>query len=197
MMPVFAMVRARADALACAANLKQVGAMLGAYLNDNNNLLPGPLNSAQMPNYSTADPTQLAGFIAPYLGLPAPSAASVKAPIMVCPSYAKVDPALDKPVYAIDEISQAATPFWAFGSTSDGSKPKRLVALAELTGTNGNPLTLSNTMVMRDYLAGASATLVTTSVTYNSSKPVHNSFLNALYFDWHVGTLKANTLAPE
>jgi len=197
LMPVMAMVRARADGVACAANLRQIGASTGAYINDNNNQLPGPLNAAQMPTYSTADPTQLAGFIAPYLSLPIPSSVSQKAPIMVCPAYARVDPALDKPVYAIDEITQAAVPFWAFGSTENESKPKRLAALAEVTGANGSPLTLSNLMVVRDYLAGPSATLVTTTVTFNSNQPVHSTFLNALYFDWHVGTLKPNTLQPQ
>jgi prepilin-type N-terminal cleavage/methylation domain-containing protein/prepilin-type processing-associated H-X9-DG protein len=216
-LPVFGKIRARADGVACAANLRQIGGGIGGYLVDNDNKLPGPLSTGQMPTYSSADNnTQLFDYIAQYLALPVAPSTPQNVRIMMCPSYVKAVPGLDKPVYAIDPLMQADTttsglrmvPFtsavgstsaqvWAFGNVAAAIPPMKLNALTELTDQNNMPATLSKLMVMRDYNAGSSATLVTTTVTYNSQNPVHVGFLNALFFDWHVGTLAPNTLLPK
>jgi prepilin-type N-terminal cleavage/methylation domain-containing protein len=221
-LPVFNMVRARADGTACAANLRQIGAAIAGYAGDNDGTLPGPVSPGQMATYSTSDTTQLAELLTVYLSLPLPTGAPQKAPIMTCPSFAKVDQALDQPVYAVDPLYQPnpgpgasglvpilanGSPVWAFGNKASGAMqpggtmPMKIAGLTTLTDQNGNPVELSRMVALRDYIGGSSATLVLssggTTATYNSGQPVHKTYLNALFFDQHVGTLNTKTLMPQ
>jgi prepilin-type processing-associated H-X9-DG protein len=136
---------------------------------------------------------------------------------MTCPAYAKADPTLQSPVYAIDPLYQAvvgqglvslfsdAGQIWAFGNPSgantgnsnnnntgvannpNGTTPLRIAALTSLTDQRGNPADLSHMIVMRDFIGGQG----------NANQPVHKSYVNALFFDWHVGTLVPTTLMPQ
>jgi prepilin-type N-terminal cleavage/methylation domain-containing protein/prepilin-type processing-associated H-X9-DG protein len=220
--PVFAMARARADGAACMANLRQIGAAIAGYAADNDGSLPGPAAQAQKTIYSTADTTQLAELLSVYLSLPAPTGSPQKAPIMTCPAFAKVTQDPQMAVYAIDSLYQAnpgagaATlvpiysstgQVWAFGNTGgtpgvNGSgSPMKIAGLTTLTDQNGNPGDPSRMVALRDYLGGSSATLVLGggggTVTYNSGQPVHKTYLNALFFDWHVGLLNPKSLMPQ
>ncbi|HEY3899747.1 MAG TPA: prepilin-type N-terminal cleavage/methylation domain-containing protein [Chthoniobacter sp.] len=214
-LPVMAAARARADGTACASNLRQIGVAIAAYAGDNDNLLPGPLSQNQMATYSTTDPTQLAEMLSVYMALPTPTGALQKAPIMTCPSFAKVDQALDQPVYAIDPLYQAnagpgqtglvpivvggGSQVWAFGNKQLGATPMKIAGLVSLVDKNGNPANPSHMVALRDFLGGSSATLPVAgaTATYNSGQPVHKAYVNALFFDWHVSTLNANTLMPQ
>jgi prepilin-type N-terminal cleavage/methylation domain-containing protein len=95
LLPVLTGIRQRADGTVCSSNLRQIGIALGDYLADNGNALPGPLSSNQLPTYSSSDPTSVAGSLAQYLGLPPATNAVQKAPIFICPAYARVVPALN------------------------------------------------------------------------------------------------------
>jgi prepilin-type N-terminal cleavage/methylation domain-containing protein/prepilin-type processing-associated H-X9-DG protein len=214
-LPVMAAARARADGTACASNLRQVGTAIAAYASDNDNSLPGPVTQGQMATYSTSDTTQLAELLSVYLALPTPTGSPQKAPIMMCPAFVKADQALDQPVYAIDPLYQsnpgAGMPLvpivisgqsvWAFGNKANGATPLKIAGLTTLTDQNGYPAEPSRMVALRDYIGGASATLVLgnggSTVTYNSNKPVHKTYVNALFFDWHVSTLNPTTLVPQ
>jgi prepilin-type N-terminal cleavage/methylation domain-containing protein len=196
LLPVISSMRARADSAACSANLRQIGVAISAYVNENDNTLPGPLSSGQMPTYSTASTGSLAVALAKYLTLPAASATAVTAPIFLCPAYAKDYPKMDQPVYAADQITQAAPPVYPFGDQASNTPPLKLSALASLVDSAGNPLSSAGIIALRDYLH-VSGTLVTTTVTFASKKPVHRDHLNALYFDWHAGVVDIATLKPK
>jgi prepilin-type N-terminal cleavage/methylation domain-containing protein len=195
LLPVMSNIRARGDNVQCVANLHQIGIAIGTYVADNDGTLPGPLSAGQYPTYTNTDTTSLANALVKYLSLPSATAAKQKAQIFLCPSYAKLVPALDSPVYAVDDISKAVPLVSPFG-VSGGSQPLRLSALTGLIDSNGAPISLANTIALRDFTKEG-ATLATTWVTWTSAHPVHRDHLNALFYDWHVGAVDTVMLLPK
>ena len=195
MLPVMGLIRARGDSIQCTSNLRQIGIAIGGYVGDNDGVLPGPVIAGQLPTYKSTDTTSLALILAKYLNIPTAPAGTQKAPVFLCPAYAKSNPALDKPVYLVADISNAAPAASPFGVT--GGQPMRLSAISGLADmTSGTPIGLGSSIALRDYVA-ASATLVTTTVTYTSPKPVHGDHCNALFYDWHAGAVDPNTLQAK
>jgi len=197
LMPVMGAVRARADSVQCASNLRQIGNAIGGYAGDNDGTLPGPLATGQMPTYTNSDATSLAADLVKYLGLPAATSAAQTARIFVCPAYAKVTPGLDQPVYAVQQVSNAVGRQWPFGVPGDATQaPMKLAALTAMTDSIGKPIPSATTIALRDYTM-LTGTLATTTVTFSTAQPAHRNILNALFFDWHVGPVDAATLAPK
>jgi prepilin-type N-terminal cleavage/methylation domain-containing protein/prepilin-type processing-associated H-X9-DG protein len=195
MLPVMSLIRARGDSIQCVSNLRQIGIAIAGYVGDNDGVLPGPVVAGQMPTYKSTDTTSLALLLAKYLNLPAAPTGSQKAPVFLCQAYVKANPALDQPVYFVADITNAAPSVSPFGV--GGGQPMKLSALNGLVDQNtGNPISLGNSIALRDYVA-ASATLVFTTVTYTSAKPVHGDHCNTLFYDWHVGAVDPNTLQPK
>ena len=192
LLPVVGNIRTRADSTQCAANLRQIGAAIAGYANENDNTLPGPLTTDQLPTYSSSVTGSLLVYLAKYLGLPPATATSQTAPIFVCPAYAKVVRGLDQAVYKVGGIGSASP----FGDALAGSQPMKLAALASLSDGSGKPATYGNSIALRDAVMEG-ATIVTQWVTWDSQHPVHHDHLNALYFDWHVGSVNTVTLQPK
>jgi len=196
-MPLASTIKARADGAQCLSNLRQIGLAIGGYTADHDSTLPGPLEAGQLPTYSTADTASLAGFLAPYLGLPAATGAPQKAPVFICPAYAKGDPGLDQPVYAIQQITNSPANQWPFGLPGGASQPPlKLSALTMINDATQNHISAATIIALRDY-ASAQSRLVTTTVTFSTVTPVHRTFLNALFFDWHVGPVNTATFQPQ
>ena len=197
MLPVMSTIRARGDSIQCISNLRQIGVAIAGYVGDNDGVLPGPVIAGQMPTYKSTDATSLALILAKYLNLPTTPTGTQKAPVFLCPSYVKANPALDQPVYFaadINNVGPSSSTLSPFGVTS--GQPLRLSAINGLNNNQGNPISLGSTIALRDYVA-ASATLVTTTVTYTSPKPVHGDHCNTPFYDWHVGAVDPNTLQPK
>ena len=196
LLPVLSSARARGDNIQCVANLRQIGTAIGSYVADNDGTLPGPLVTEQLPTYNDTMGGSLAANIAKYLGMPPGGPTLQKAPTFLCPSYVKVVPKLDSPVYAVESISKAVPVIPPFGDNENSKAPLRLAALSGLVDGSGNPVSLVDTIAVRDFVK-SDATLVTQWVTWDSKHPVHGDHLNALFYDWHVGAVATNTLQPK
>jgi prepilin-type processing-associated H-X9-DG protein len=76
----------------------------------------------------------------------------------------------------------------------------KIAGLPTLNDQLGNPAEPSRMVALRDFIGGSSATVTLGSggntATYNSGQPVHKAYVNALFFDWHVGVLNPNSLMP-
>ena len=115
--------------------------------------------------------------LAQYLALPPATNIVQKAPVFICPAYARVVPALNYPVYGLETVfesrspagvTQPAVPVYPFGVTDGGTQPPmRLAALTGIADSSGKPISLAEVIVLRDYT-------------------VHTDHLNALAISaWH------------
>src|SRR5262247_1427145 len=85
--PALAKAKQKATQAACMSNMKQVGHALQMYTDDNSDSLPGPCFTGARASYDKTSGTELIYYIAPNLGQPAPSDATVIANVFVCPGY--------------------------------------------------------------------------------------------------------------
>jgi prepilin-type processing-associated H-X9-DG protein len=73
----------------------------------------------------------------------------------------------------------------------------KLGALSALVDGTGNPVSTATTIALRDFQNATGTLNFLGGVTYSTVPPVHKTFLNALFFDWHVGPVKISTMAPQ
>jgi prepilin-type N-terminal cleavage/methylation domain-containing protein/prepilin-type processing-associated H-X9-DG protein len=209
LLPVFSTVQNRTSSIKSVANLKQLGACIQSYMNDNNAILPGPLWGAQSGTYVrgvtvsySAQPAQYAGgsllvFLGPYLGNPVTS----KTAYTDCFMYPAFIPYAQKnataPDYIVSDISatgvasattsglnEAQNP-WGYAQSPAGT-PKNMAEVSLFC------LSLANTWAISE--------LDQQLVGINSGdgwyseippSPVHRNGRNALFFDWHVARMDA------
>ena len=89
---VTARVLAKARQAGCVASMRQVGIATGAYIQDNNDRMPGPLKlNGQLPNYTNKSDTTLSctlfSHLGPYLGLEEKSEPTGLPDSLVCPGF--------------------------------------------------------------------------------------------------------------
>ena len=214
LLPALSRIQENANATKCSANLRQIGTAINAYTTDSDGLLPGPLAIWQLPftealasdklpdaGSPETDPAdrQLTRRLAKYLPTPKSSTPNDRSSVFVCPSFIKVVPRLDAPVYVLNPRPLTGVDHPPFGDADQSKPPVKKAMLSNWIDTKSTggeqPLDLSRTWAMKDadaqafvgslYSAPAppSATLPMT--------PVHRDIRNALFYDWHVGKLEA------
>src|SRR6266446_961123 len=92
LLPALANARRRAYATQCLSNLKQTGAALQMYIDDNQQVMPGPVWAGAMASYDIGSSSEMIWYIATYLGASAPSGQPAIANAFVCPGYVQSAP---------------------------------------------------------------------------------------------------------
>ena len=82
-------VGAASDRSKAISNMRQIGAGINIFTADNDGRLPGPLWPGQLAQFDPARSGRLVRELAPYLGIPTPTAPKVD-PLFVPPAYRKV-----------------------------------------------------------------------------------------------------------
>jgi prepilin-type N-terminal cleavage/methylation domain-containing protein len=116
LLPALAKAKQKAMQASCISNLKQVGLAMNMYVDEYANRLPGPMYwgisknyykttknfGAGFGNFSEIGPTELIGYLAPYLKLPDPPLSPGRATgmVAVCPAFTRSAPnPLPAPAY--------------------------------------------------------------------------------------------------
>jgi prepilin-type processing-associated H-X9-DG protein len=215
-LPAVSKVRNTAVSTICLSNLRQIGAAITLYAQDNSGYLPGPLFSTQVEWYSSTtkypdgkiDPYgSMAGYLAPYLGLPPISAISQQASVFMCPSFLKRAPnGTSGPAYSIQQVLDLGGKVLSSGSFS-GTRdvnpwgyppssnylttggPIKMTQLSEaMIGYNTSNGTLQGQMNQTWAITDADKLIGNASASWYSelpATPVHGAYRNALFFDWH------------
>lgn len=188
MLAVYGINQARESAgvTQCMSNLRQVHLALMSYVEDHNGMLPGPLTGAMTPYFklnNKGEPTgnQLAGYLAPYLDVPMPSAAGEGAfnYYMSCPAHlATMTPAERQSTQITRSYGiPLAGLDYPFGYTQGGTpsaEPKQFLAYV----SQRSP---SATWMLRD-----DDQLLHPGNAQFSKEPIHKKGRNHLYFDGSV-----------
>ena len=225
--PTVTKVRNTADSTACLSNLRQIGAAISLYSQDHSGYLPGPLFSVQGAWYSTTskfpdgvvDPWgSMAGYLAPYLGLPPISASGQYASVFMCPTFAKKGPVGNLgPAYCVQQVlglngavsngslsgARTVNP-WGYPPASTyppaGTGPIRMSQLTEaLIGKNANA-TMQGQMTETWAIADDDRQIGNPSASWYAqipAIPVHGAYRNMLFFDWHAQQLPNSAIIQQ
>lgn len=204
-LPVLGKMRSKADLAAGVSNLRQVGAAIQSYANDNEQMLPKVYSGQGVIYYDGAPNTPntftLGNKLWSYLNLPAPKNSAQEAKILGNPAYYRTRPSATSPALFLNYQVPAPSPtfkgevFTPWGDPSPyppsfplGKEPKNVPFLAQ------NPSGLSKlwAAVDVDKTLAQSPPLGTPTFTgagwYSQlpAKPVYGSAHTYLYFDWSV-----------
>jgi prepilin-type N-terminal cleavage/methylation domain-containing protein/prepilin-type processing-associated H-X9-DG protein len=194
LLPALAHAKQKAYGIQCISNLKQVGTALQMYVDDNRQLLPGPVWAGARASYDNNSGDELIYHIASYLSQPAPSAQTVIAKVFVCPGYEHAAPDLTslvgRKIYLLsDDVDPSPlNRVPPFGYPANGSDP----AIQPLKyGSFDNYVSRSQIHAITDVdqaFPGLNPSISWWSDLPN--KPVHGAVRNQLFFDWHVQAVK-------
>ncbi|HEX8313140.1 MAG TPA: type II secretion system protein, partial [Chthoniobacteraceae bacterium] len=137
LLPVLNKIRAQADSTKCTSNLRQIGAAINLYCNENDGRLPGPLSQMQYPRNDSTSPRSgsLANLLEKYLDLEdkrGGTASEHLNTVFLCPSWQKVMKNVDAPSYTMnfrdtikagDSTGSASVEQPTWGDASAGSEP--------------------------------------------------------------------------
>jgi prepilin-type N-terminal cleavage/methylation domain-containing protein/prepilin-type processing-associated H-X9-DG protein len=194
LLPALAKAKRRAYGIQCISNLKQTGLALQMYVNDNQDVLPGPLWAGARPNYDNSADDELIYYIATYLGQKVPTTQMRIAKVFVCPSYEQSAPNYTSPINRkmyllnddIDPSPVIRVP--PFGYPATGTTP----AIKPLKYSSfDNYISKSQLHALTD-VDQAFPGLDPSITWWNDlpNKPVHGTVRNQLFFDWHVQAVK-------
>jgi prepilin-type N-terminal cleavage/methylation domain-containing protein/prepilin-type processing-associated H-X9-DG protein len=192
----------------CLSNLRQIGLGILQYTEENNGVLPGPLQAMQFPWWSGAgpnggDPTQLASYLQPYLALKKTRTKWDGTDVFVCPAYKSVKKGVgDSPAYALNirvPMGEELTERPPFGypcaiypntfKTNATMWPLRMVELPEIRGTNGSPAQASTWLMMDADQQNERFKNEPADLRSLPPYKVHRTHRNALFFDFHVARI--------
>jgi prepilin-type processing-associated H-X9-DG protein len=193
LLPALARAKAKGDQTHCLSNLKQVGIAIHLYADDNEDVLPGGCVSGVQASYSASTPAELAYFIAPYLGYPAPSGQIITTKVLTCPAFDK---------NSMDVSGLTGKPF-LLNSTADPAPGSQLPPFGypSFPGPEKIPLKLtelerygptSTMWVMTDTERGDIVNPA--AVSWFETLPlkrVHGAVRNGLFFDGHVAAKRS------
>ncbi len=208
LLPALAAAKQKAYQINCTSNLKQVGTAIQMYVNDNNDLLPGPCWTGMFFTYTTVSPNgdryngSLAAFLTSYLAYPQPSTLLSTSAVSICPAQRlklpvkTQNPPLFVPVSYFSQAKITNDPPTGLDVTSfpfgrPDSAPDRAPTKKHLSIRRS-----SDTWVMVDcdvqflnslgFTAGSGVTYY----DYVPALPVHSgknpARRNYLYYDWSV-----------
>lgn len=203
------------DDVSCLSNLRQIGLGILDYAQENNGVLPGPLQAMQYPwwplmgfrHINNGDPTQLASYVQPYLALKKTSTKWNGDDVFVCPAFKKAVKVLgDSPVYALNirvRMGEDLQEYPPFGypcesfpgtfKTSINILPLRLVNLSEIRDTKGLAAQSSTWLMMDADQENERFQRENADLSSLTPLKVHVSHRNALFFDFHVARIDQDT----
>lgn len=197
-LPALARAKQKAFSTQCLSNLKQIGTAIQIYLDDNQQVLPGPVWAGARASYDNNSSDELIWYIATSLGSKAPSAQTVVCPVFVCPGYERLAPGLSsdlssmvgRKVYILnsdldpDPLKQVPP----FGYPANGSSPA--IEPIKYTAID-NFVSRSQIYAVSD-VDQAFPGLDPSVSWWNDlpNKPVHGAVRNQLFFDWHAQSVK-------
>ena len=190
------------------ANMRNAGTAIMAYAAENNNTLPGPCGLGIIPtcNSTSKASGDLAGFIAPYLGITVPTNSTyVIVPALVSPGVTAYSSALAKPTSRIPHYIQSdmlrgttnsggpgtIRPFGYAGTSGSAAinDPLRLTRLGDFTNDTGQPLSSVNVWLLSDADQQLTDVQAKASGWFVSlpPKPVYGATRLRMYADGHAG----------
>lgn len=193
----FTAVNKSAASAKCVSNLRQVGIAMSTSMADHDGALPGPLWTWQSPWYDSGDYGSIGTVLAKYFSVQ-PTTSKQKADILICPAWQRGAPYQEDDLYVMNtKVDVGGTPTNPWGNADIVEKnggvfgldpagldtPKKTVALSGVS--------LSKTWAMQD-LDKKLATVPQGPKWYGiAPTPVHGTFRNALFFDFHVAAIPA------
>lgn len=196
LLPVLAMAKEKSYRVQCVSNLKQLGAAIQMYVDDQAGQLPGPVWLGFYEEYDNQDFTRLPYYIAPYMGLPAAQLTPQDALLARCPSAARHWTAAMAGTALMSNyvpLSYMASPQITNINSGVVTRPFGYPYTQPPfnTGTNEAPKLLHDVfnpalcwaLTDVDQQNGFSAA---NYYDYLPVKPAHGRVRNQLFFDWHV-----------
>jgi len=185
LLPALARAKQKAQKTTCLSNLKQIGAGIQMYSDDNKESLPGPVWSGARASYDKGDSSELIYYIATYIGAPAPSTKIVVAEVFVCPGYRQNAPDLTsmegRKCYLLNrDIDPTPAAVAPFGYPTPPATPLKLNQIASYASPAS---VFAITDVDKVNVDPEEAVAWWSTLPY---KPVHGNVRNELYFDAHV-----------
>jgi prepilin-type N-terminal cleavage/methylation domain-containing protein/prepilin-type processing-associated H-X9-DG protein len=184
--PLVGKIRSVAHRSVCQSGLRQIGAAVLLYAQENRGVLPGQKSphgaglAASQTCYARAD-NQLATCISPYLNIPVDPGANTLVPLFLCPTFARkhpdlVVPAPQKFLWQLNISNQidGVADSWPFGNFNKNIPSLRLDQIRDW----------SRTTMMQD----ADLKMVTASWAA-APEPVHGNVRNCVWFDGHVSAI--------
>ena len=187
LLPVLSRAKRKAVRIHCLSNFRQIGQGIQMYADDNEDFLPGPLLIGQPHQYDANSTNFMAYFIAPYVGLPKPSAQLVTTELFICPAFLRSDASGSTSGGRIgtkvnNDVDPGPATVYPFGyPLLPGAQSRRPQRLTQIS-VYGSPADL---FALHD----ADQQNVSSSAGWYRqlpSRPVHGAVRNQLYFDWHI-----------
>ena len=208
LLPALAKAKQKALQINCTSNLKQIGTAISLYTMDNEDSLPGPCWTGMFFTYADTAGDRyngsLAGFIATYVGYPAPTSLVRTAAVAQCPAQLKVLPnlvpnpaTLAVPVSYFSQSTvfndpPANTDFvkYPFGRPNSASDPDKVKKVSAIKRTSESWAMTDCDQQFMTSLGIASATYL----SYVPAFPVHSGKSPAsrqyLFYDWSVRSVR-------
>ncbi|PYJ05120.1 MAG: Type II secretory pathway pseudopilin PulG-like protein [Verrucomicrobia bacterium] len=193
LLPALASAKRRAYATQCLSNLKQTGVALQMYIDDNQQVMPGPAWAGAVASYDVSSSQEFIWFIATYLGAPAPAKQPAVAWAFVCPGYLRSAPELNglsgRKVYLLnDDLDPSplkkVPPFGYPLPPDNPVAPLRYTALDSFVPP-------SQIFAISDVDQALPSLNPSVSWWWQlPNKPVHGAVRNQLFFDWHAQAVK-------
>ena len=191
LLPALAQAKATAQKCRCMANFKQIGTGIQMYLNDNSDMLPGPIWIGQPFQYdAVSDTNNLPFMLYDYLSTPAPSVNVADSPLFLCPAYAQLSPGVltngeHISLIVNQNINSAGTPVvYPFGYPAHAGNPTYPPLKQTQLAKYGSS---SELYALTDADKKNSPSANNPWFAQLTDKPVHGNYRNELYFDWHTG----------
>jgi len=200
LLPALAKAQSKAVQTGCRSNFRQVFLGFSMWVDDNDGLLPPGagvdhgLYVGQSYFYSDTRDTQLAFYLSHSLGYSSPDAVLRKAPVLLCPGFARYDKNADvntnATCYAVPSdgrggmIGESGFPWKPFGYPTPVGKqlPHKLTEVGSFRSLSSLWMLVDIDQIAIPDTTGWYGQLPTT--------PVHGKLRNYLFFDGHVGTQK-------
>lgn len=185
LIPVFQQVRHKSQLAQCRTNLKQIGSATTLFADDHAGRLPGSVELGVSASYDVTYRNELAWYLAPYLGYPAPAKYTTIAKPLICPAYA---------LRAPNMISMIGRRSYLLTANLATNSAEVVRPFGDPLNPTDHPLTLAALSAFGSPgQLGAATDVDKGNVDPKVSwwadlpyQPVHGPVRNQLYFDGHV-----------